>query len=109
MNFCQSVLEKDYGATGIGATGLKSAFERASERVSEREGFQRFLEVFRCFQRPSQSPSQSAISLSELWVLLPLIVLPLKTPVVILAGGGEELFWGLGVSSCAAEVALQHP
>ena len=32
------------------------------------------------FQRPSQSPSQSAIFLSELRVVLPLIVLPLKTP-----------------------------
>ena len=31
-------------------------------------------------QRPSQSPSQSAIFLSELQVLLPLIVLPLETP-----------------------------
>ena len=31
-------------------------------------------------QRPSQSPSQSAIFLSELRVVLPLIVLPLKTP-----------------------------
>ena len=58
----------------------------ASERVSEREGFQRFLEVFRglqrfveVFQSPSQSPSQSAIFLSEFRVLLPLIVLPLKT------------------------------
>ena len=50
-------------------------------------GFQRFSEVFRdfqrfseVFQRPSQSPSQSAIFLSELRVVLPLIVLPLKTP-----------------------------
>ena len=32
------------------------------------------------FQRPSQRPSQSAIFLSELRVVLPLIVLPLKTP-----------------------------
>ena len=44
--------------------------------------FQRFSEVF---QRPSQRPSQSAIFLSELRVVLPLIVLPLivlplKTP-----------------------------
>ena len=39
--------------------------------------FQRFLEVF---QRPSQRPSQSADFLSELQVLLPLIMLPLKTP-----------------------------
>ena len=31
------------------------------------------------FQKPSQSPSQSAIFLSELRVVLPLIVLPLKT------------------------------
>ena len=71
----------------------------ASERVSaERDGFrvfqrfsqvfrgfqevfrdfQSFLEVFRGFQRPSQSPSQSAMFLSELQVVLPLIVLPLK-------------------------------
>ena len=45
-------------------------------------GFQRFLEVLRgfqrVFQRPSQSPSQSAIFLSELRVVLPLIVWPLK-------------------------------
>ena len=34
----------------------------------------------RVFQRPSQSPFQSAILLSELRVLLPLVVLPLKTP-----------------------------
>ena len=39
--------------------------------------FQRFSEAF---QRPSQSPSQSGIFLSELQVVLPLIVLPLKTP-----------------------------
>ena len=68
----------------------KSASERVSERTSEREGFrgfQRFLEVFRgferfseVFQRPSQRPSQSAIFLSELRVVLPLIVLPLNTP-----------------------------
>ena len=32
---------------------------------------------------PSQSPSQSAIFLSELWVVLPLIVLPLKTPTIL--------------------------
>ena len=38
-------------------------------------GFERFSEVF---QRPSQSPSQSAIFLSELRFVLPLIVLPLK-------------------------------
>ena len=63
----------------------------ASERVSEREGLQRFSEVFRIseifrgfqrfsevFQRPSQSPSQSAVFPSEMHVLLPLIVLPLK-------------------------------
>ena len=47
------------------------------------------------FQRPSQSPSQSAIFLSELRVLLPLIVLPLKTPARILlcvprSGGSLE-------------------
>ena len=47
-------------------------------------GFQRFSEVFReVFQRPSQRPSQSAIFLSELQVVLPLIVLPLKTPAII--------------------------
>ena len=67
-----------------------SASERVSERTSERYGFrafQRFSEVFRdfqkfseVFQRPSQRPSQSAIFLSELRVVLPLIVLPLKTP-----------------------------
>ena len=34
------------------------------------------------FQRPSQRPSQSAIFLSELRVVLPLIVLPLKTPAI---------------------------
>ena len=34
------------------------------------------------FQRPSQRPSQSAIFLSELRVVLPLIVLPLKTRVI---------------------------
>ena len=43
-------------------------------------GFQRFCEVLRGFQRPSQRPSQSAVFLSELRVVLPLIVLPLKTP-----------------------------
>ena len=37
----------------------------------------KFSEVF---QRPSQRPSQSAIFLSELRVVLPLILLPLKTP-----------------------------
>ena len=42
-------------------------------------GFQRFSELF---QRPSQRPSQSAIFLSELRVVLPLIVLPLKTPAI---------------------------
>ena len=45
-------------------------------------GFQRFSEVafLEVFQRPSQNPSQSAIFLSELRVVLPLVVLPLKTP-----------------------------
>ena len=38
-------------------------------------GFQKFSEIF---QRSSQRPSQSAIFLSELRVVLPLIVLPLK-------------------------------
>ena len=46
-------------------------------------GFQRFLEVFRGFSKASQRPSQSAIFLSELRVVLPLIVLPLKTPAKI--------------------------
>ena len=46
--------------------------------------FQRFLEVF---QRPSQSHSQSAIFLSELRVVLPLIVLPLKTPTRVSRSG----------------------
>ena len=50
---------------------------RGSLRGRSLRGFQRFSEVF---QKPSQSPSQSAIVLSELRVLLPLIVLPLKTP-----------------------------
>ena len=36
-------------------------------------------------QRPSQSPSRSAILLSELQVLLPLMALPLKTPAKPLA------------------------
>ena len=52
-------------------------FERFSEGL---RGFQRFSEVF---QRPSQRPSQSAIFLSELRVVLPLIVLPLKTPAIL--------------------------
>ena len=45
-------------------------------------GFQRYLEVSKVFQMTSQTPSLSAIFLSELRVLLPLIVLPLtlKTP-----------------------------
>ena len=70
----------------------------ASERVSEREvfrgflrGFQRFSEVF---QRPSQRPSQSAIFLSELRVVLPLIVLPLKTPARV--GRPRRVFSGVG-------------
>ena len=63
---------------------LFRAFQRFSEGL---RGFQRFSEVFggferfsEVFQRPSQRPSQSAIFLSELRVVLPLIVLPLKTP-----------------------------
>ena len=59
---------------------LFRAFQRFLEVF---RGFQRFSEVFRGFQRfqrPSQRPSQSAIFLSELRVVLPLIVLPLKTP-----------------------------
>ena len=55
-------------------------FERFSEVF---RGFERFSEVF---QRPSQRPSQSAIFLSELRVVLPLIVLPLKTPAKYRAG-----------------------
>ena len=56
---------------------------RGSVRVRVSEvfrGFERFSEVF---QRPSQSPSQSAIFLSKLRVVLPLLVLPLKTPTTI--------------------------
>ena len=53
--------------------------------------------MFRCFlrgfsevfQRPSQRPSQSAIFLSELRVVLPLIVLPLKTPARWGVGWGQ--------------------
>ena len=100
-------------------TERKSASERVSERISEREGFrgfQRFAEVFRgferfsevkilelfrafqrfseVFQRPSQRPSQSAIFPSVLRVVLPLIVLPLKTPAILVKerqkGGGRE-------------------
>ena len=56
---------------------LFRAFQRFSELFRD---FQRFSEVFRDFSRPSQRPSQSAIFLSELGVVLPLIVLPLKTP-----------------------------
>ena len=59
-------------------------------------GFQRFSEVF---QRPSQRPSQSAIFLSELRVVLPLIVLPLKTPTTkaghIKAGRSDVNFGGI--------------
>ena len=47
-------------------------------------GFQRFLEVFRGFQRffkgPLRDPLRVPFFLSELRVVLPLIVLPLKTP-----------------------------
>ena len=85
---------KDISCTGIhslGATGREVLRGRsASERVSQREGFRGFsLEVFRgfqrcfeVFQRPSQRPSQSAIFLSELRVVLPLIMFPLKTPTI---------------------------
>ena len=80
------------GATRLGATALRGSereiclweglwedlwegwFQSFSELF---RGFQRFSEVF---QRPSQRPSQSAIFLSELGVVLPLTVLPLKTP-----------------------------
>ena len=72
------------GATGIGTTGLRGSEGNLPPRGSLRgslrggswevfRGFQGFLEVF---QSPSQRPSQSAIFLSELL----LIVLPLKTP-----------------------------
>ena len=94
--------QHDQGQQGLEVLRGKSASERVSERISEREGFrgfqrfckvlrgfQRFLEVSRgferfseVFQRPSQRPSQSAIFLSELRVVLPLIVLPLKTPML---------------------------
>ena len=50
----------------------EGGFQRFSEVFS---GFERFSEVF---QRPSQRPSQSATFLSELRVVLPLIMLPLK-------------------------------
>ena len=62
---------------------MVSELFRALQRFLEVfRGFQRFSEVFRVFQRPSQRPSQSAIFLSELRVVLPLIVLPLKTPAI---------------------------
>ena len=61
-------------------------------------GFERFSEVF---QRTSQRPSQSAIFLSELRVVLPLIVLPLivlplKTPTSTAVLFGQVV--GVGVS-----------
>ena len=82
----------------------KSASERLSEglweggfseifRGFQRWGFQRFSEVFTGFERPSQSPSQSAIFLSELRVLLPLIVLPLKTPATNTVKQGKMQKW----------------
>ena len=47
---------------------------------------------------PSQRPSQSAIFLSELRVVLPLIVLPLKTPAKtylnLLFGAHRRMRWG---------------
>ena len=53
-------------------------------RVSEVfRGFERFSEVFRGFSKTLSETSQSAIFLSELRVLLPLIVLPLKTPIIL--------------------------
>ena len=59
-------------------------FQRGFERVFR--GFQRFWEVFRGFSKDlSQRPSQSAIFLSELRVVLPLIVLPLKTPAILVS------------------------
>ena len=107
--FGESLRGNRIGATGLRPSERKSASERVSERVSEREGFQRFLrglerflEVFRDFerfqrflevlrdffrgfqrflrgfQRSSQRPSQRQISSQRLSVLLPLIVLPLE-------------------------------
>ena len=76
------------GGTQIGERlrGNTMSWEGLWEGLWEGE-FQRFSEVFRgferfseVFQRSSQSPSQSAIFLLELRALLPLIVLPLKTP-----------------------------
>ena len=76
----------------IGATGPRAS-ETISERVSEREGSQRFLEVFRCFQRfselafqrfsevfrgPLRDPLRGRFPSQKLSVLLPLIVLPLE-------------------------------
>ena len=66
-------------------------FQRFSEVF---RGFQRFSEVF---QRPSQRPSQSAIFLSELRVVLPLIVLPLKTPAIL----------GIHVETISARMTMQ--
>ena len=60
-------------------------------------GFQRVSEVFRgfqrVFQRPSQRPPQSAIFLSELQVVLPLIVLPLQTPTKCEASNSPDKTW----------------
>ena len=62
-------------------------------------GFERFLEVFREVFRGfsktlSETPSQSAIFLSELRVVLPLIVLPLKTPAIgVLINSVLHLDW----------------
>ena len=77
---------------------LFRAFQRFLEVF---RGFQRFSEVFRglqrFFQRPSQRPSQSAIFLSELRVVLPLIVLPLKTPARgVLKSMGNKVPWKIG-------------
>ena len=55
--------------------GSLRGFLRGSLRGRFLEDFRGFSEVF---QRPSQRPSQSAILLSELQVVLPLIVSPLK-------------------------------
>ena len=56
--------EKEQGATGIGATGLRGIGELRTECTSQRS-------LRGTSGRPSQRPSQSAICLSELRVLLP--------------------------------------
>ena len=67
--------------------------------VSELFRLKRFLEVFRGFQRfsevfqSSHSPSQNAIFLPELRVVLPLIVLPLKTPTTTIRAPPPQKPW----------------